>query len=65
MKNGFHFEELNLMPLSALELTSIDGGDAAPYGHGADLGLAVARICDAAHTVGDFFSGLAAGLTGR
>lgn len=57
--------DLNKMGLACMNLnenTNIFGGDVGYYGNGPDLSLAVNRISNAAHQVGDFFRGLWNGL---
>jgi hypothetical protein len=50
---------VGLMPLSTLEMLSVDGGDTGYYGSGANLDLLAERL----HAIGDFFSGVWDGMT--
>ncbi|QIX62040.1 hypothetical protein FY528_21115 [Hymenobacter lutimineralis] len=66
MNHTEQIESLNLMLLDATELISIDGGDTVNTSyHGGQSQLDLNRVIDAAHAVGDFFSGMWAGMTGH
>ena len=66
MKQGLQIEEFGLMMLNSLELIAIDGGDTVNTSYyGGQSQLNLQRIVDAGHAVGDFFSGMWAGMTGH
>jgi len=57
MTKTFDLNKMGLVTMSEVEMQGVDGGDTGYYGKGADLSLAVSRISNAAHQVGDFVRG--------
>ena len=62
MVQAFQIEELGVMSMTMVELLSIDGGDTVNTSyHGGQSQLSFEYL----HTIADFFSGFADGITGR